>query len=1521
MKKKLKKLVACVCSTLMISSIIPDLGVKVAYASNYNYELNNIIVEEVPNLDYDEETKTYTGTAYLLVNSINIYPFANNPKADIKVNNNKISNGKQTVNLKEGMNTIKVSIDENEYTLKINKVNTDYRGRAPIDSKKIDAKTDFGGELSKMFDGNLNTSWSPTIAPKDESETNAATSFVLDLGETRWISRIVADMGGSGYPLWKCMARISTSIDGETWEIPITKGNMREDQKNVRYEFGKSYEARYVKYEIIKFNQANLKINELTVFEDPNGEFPTYPAPEGGDKPYVPENPNIASGQSTVIEKGFPISGWMASEGYGRGTPNKEESELFGWDGPLFYDPELSNKSFMENNPDALWGIAKAPWGDNGMEHAGEPREFVPESLKPYINNAINFCFGDEGLYSTEENKRFKKWFEYSKELYPGTIVHSNQAGGRGWEGNFKEYVRDTEPDMLSYDDYYYWQDAGTNHWNYVYQALNTTLWKEQREAALLGVDGTGTKPILFGQYLDIWKVDQQESMKKLIVNLSMLTGMKWLNHFRLEYQFDGCYLFDEDGTPTQGLYEWGEVNRYLKLVDDYILLLNNDYVITKPGKHGSGAGTTNNVANGWRMGSFDSNQEKNKEFGILEVNAENNNLKANNGLPGDVVLGYFNALPGLYPEDLTEKFGCDAPKAFMILNGLSAGSGGRWNNRNIIGKEAGSSENTVQTITITVDPKGRALKKVNRNTGEVENVEIINDEVVVTLGGGEAELFFWQENTNATTNSLLANQPAYFAFDNNANTHWQPAENVYPVTVEKTFYLQTLDRIIINEIGNNVSEYSIQYKGEDDNWNDLVESGSTIGANLEISGKGVKAKGLRLSIINSNDTPKIRDIRYYGEKSDTSQRVITINDNVMGNAINHFSYDDKWSYRENENNQGLDGLESKDVHFSNLENAVAKFKFYGTDVELVFRNNNGNGRFNISIDGGIAEAFSTTGTGGNTISKIFEGLTQDVHEVVITKTGAAQASIDCAKVTYTGEIPKDNEGATNQTYINDKTIGTGKNQVNYSSTPVAATNKTTDITNKAVNGFASWTQDNESNIGFTVTDKQDAYYEIKFYGTDLVVYGGQKVAYDSGSWGTITYSIDGGEEIVANYENINDGGNPNISLPVLKIHASDENADHTVRVINKTGRARLDYAVAVESAEVGNEAPVAEYTVTANINGNGTVNPSTVTVNEHGNALFTVSPSEGYKIEKATAVGKNTTIDGNIVTVHDVTGNINLNITIAEDIPSDVTKEMLQAKYDEAISLEKLNYKGSSYASLQTVINDTNKILESEDSTSAQYKTSYISLGSAIKSLVNAADTTPKDYPTETSQFIDNTDQSVIYTGTWNNGEGSWTTNKYMNSQHINENPTVGTVTIPFIGSGISIYMESKSGSSNMNIVIKDENNNVVVSEENIILNGTDKVPTDNKLAYTINNLSKGNYKAVLTFNGGNRAAFDGAFIETAETEKSIDFNKNGRIDIGDLSIVSKYYGQENIEYDLNNDKVIDDFEIEFITRKIFEQ
>ena len=138
----------------------------------------------------------------------------------------------------------------------------------------------------------------------------------MDLGDTYSVSRIRAAFGPSNMNLSQNRVRISVSTDGETWETPVTKGNMNTGtqyhQNVTRYEFGVSYDARYIRFEVTNWqfgDQKDLRIYQFMIFYDA-GEVPEkQDAPEGAGVPHQHEDRHqyLASGQATVVERG-PVS-------------------------------------------------------------------------------------------------------------------------------------------------------------------------------------------------------------------------------------------------------------------------------------------------------------------------------------------------------------------------------------------------------------------------------------------------------------------------------------------------------------------------------------------------------------------------------------------------------------------------------------------------------------------------------------------------------------------------------------------------------------------------------------------------------------------------------------------------------------------------------------------------------------------------------------------------------------------------------------------------------------------------------------------------------------------------------------------------------------------------------------------------------------------------------------------------------------------------------------------------------------
>lgn len=107
------------------------------------------------------------------------------------------------------------------------------------------------------------------------------------------------------------------------------------------------------------------------------------------------------------------------------------------------------------------------------------------------------------------------------------------------------------------------------------------------------------------------------------------------------------------------------------------------------------------------------------------------------------------------------------------------------------------------------------------------------------------------------------------------------------------------------------------------------------------------------------------------------------------------------------------------------------------------------------------------------------------------------------------------------------------------------------------------------------------------------------------------------------------------------------------------------------------------------------------------------------------------------------------------------------------------------------------------------------------------------------------------------------------------------------------------------------------------------------NKISSVTNNLEKINsiefgnektrYVRVNCIKRTNNSPYSILELEVYGEQKKVeslqgDFNENGNVDLGDLALASKYYGKEKEEWDLDGDKVIGEYEINFISERVLD-
>lgn len=111
---------------------------------------------------------------------------------------------------------------------------------------------------------------------------------------------------------------------------------------------------------------------------------------------------------------------------------------------------------------------------------------------------------------------------------------------------------------------------------------------------------------------------------------------------------------------------------------------------------------------------------------------------------------------------------------------------------------------------------------------------------------------------------------------------------------------------------------------------------------------------------------------------------------------------------------------------------------------------------------------------------------------------------------------------------------------------------------------------------------------------------------------------------------------------------------------------------------------------------------------------------------------------------------------------------------------------------------------------------------------------------------------------------------------------------------------VELPEGTNNVpEITVTSEDKNVTVEIEN-----TELLPGVSKIRVVAEDGTEKIYRV--------------RFSLKVENSLKADFNKNGKIDLGDLSLASKYFGENNSDFDLNGDGLVGEYEINFISSEI---
>jgi hypothetical protein len=392
------------------------------------------------------------------------------------------------------------------------------------------------------------------------------------------------------------------------------------------------------------------------------------------------------------------------------------------------------------------------PWG-RIINRLADPI-FSPSSELEYADSLVSLQLLDEqDMNDSKVRAEAKKWFDEWRPKCPNIILYTNQAGAGSEafsDANLTEYLSESKPDILSFDRYAFYRDDEPGH-------TSTALYEDMqryRQWALRGHDQTSAQPIPYGMYLQAYQNDFHKYRCPSDSEMRWNQFAAWTFGYTFSIVFTynwgqfgsqslvGTSLFygADERQPTAAYDQIAETNRQsVNLGPSLVRLLSKD-VRFIPGSHpnkdksdsdGDRNALPKQVIEGSPISGWGHDYITNVKVVNLSKKNQQNTTSGQQGLPGDVVLGFFKVLDESFdgPDSTDEAY-------VMVLNGL-------------FDRDALASQ-TKQSIRLEFDFKNsgiNSLQRLNRDTGRVEAVALNHSGgskyyFDLVLDGGTADLF-----------------------------------------------------------------------------------------------------------------------------------------------------------------------------------------------------------------------------------------------------------------------------------------------------------------------------------------------------------------------------------------------------------------------------------------------------------------------------------------------------------------------------------------------------------------------------------------------------------------------------------------------------------------------------------------------------------------------------------------------------------------------------------------------------------
>jgi len=395
---------------------------------------------------------------------------------------------------------------------------------------------------------------------------------------------------------------------------------------------------------------------------------------------------------------------------------------------------------------------AGTPWSRTSAQYGD-----LYEDELPRVADFVSFQYKDEQPQTQEVLDEEREFFAYWNSAYPNAIAHTNFSYQQLDAAELASFMSYTKPDMLMFDFYpSFFFSTGPDPSSRETWYSSMQLY---RTAGLAGIDGTGTEPIPYAQYLANFRSEYgsplpSESFVRLQQNASWAFGYT----FTTSFVYNNWVLGDNvepvmfnsvgDSAPNNVFGYVAETNRQSQNLGPALTRLVSTGIFMTPGSSRSLTGTD---LTAWSAGAGSTTNFTDYLTSITPTVSAGG---AADTTYADILVGYFEPL-------LADNTGATFADGlhFMIVNGDPGTVG-----TSTVGGSLASA--SAQWYQLTFDFTGStfdSLVRLSRDTGLVESVPLtslggFNYSLDLNLEGGTGDLFaFWDSSDPLPTIGALA--------------------------------------------------------------------------------------------------------------------------------------------------------------------------------------------------------------------------------------------------------------------------------------------------------------------------------------------------------------------------------------------------------------------------------------------------------------------------------------------------------------------------------------------------------------------------------------------------------------------------------------------------------------------------------------------------------------------------------------------------------------------------------------------